>query len=390
MRYWTVGSIGAALIAAIAAAWGCGSGGGGSGGAATGGTGAATGGTGAGGEGSASHGAACTVEARGLEVSRGGGTTPAITWTGAGFAVAWQERGADGGDIHLAALDADGNRVREEVIDGGPNVSSHPSVHRDGEGLLVLWQDRDGAGSLVRGRRATLAGVPEGSAFDVGQSSAAEAWPLGAATQDGVVVAWMDTRGSQLKLLGIGALSSAMPVDQARFPAVAAGGARTALAWAQGDAIGFARLDPESPAIDPVLYQGVAAQLTRVALGGDDAFVVWEDTRTGTEQIRAIRVSAQGEMSREALVSDGGGSANWPAPAWTGSGLAVAYYQFRERYPSVIVTILSPDLTPTGVDLVVSEEAHARFPAMAWTGRELGVAYAEKDQGVRLSRVSCR
>ncbi|WP_437971826.1 hypothetical protein WMF04_22130 [Sorangium sp. So ce260] len=388
MKHWVLGSISAAIIAAT---WGCGSGGRG-GGADTGGGGAGTGGSGAatGGGETGSHAAACTIAARGLEVSSGRGTTPSIAWTGAGFAIAWQERGADEGDIHLAAVDAEGNRLREEVIDAGPGVSSHPSVHRDGGGLLVLWQDQDGTGSVVRGRRATLEGVPEGAAFELVQSGAAESWPIAAAGQEGIVLAWMDAGGSLLGSLDSGALGNATALDQAQFPAVASDGERTVLAWTQGDALGFARQGQGSAPLDRIAHQGVDAKLTRVALGGDDAFVVWEDTRTGTEQIRAIQISAQNEVSREALVSRAGGSANWPALAWTGRSLAVAYYQFRDGPPAVFVTLLNRDLSPAGAELEASGGAPARYPALAWTGQELAIAYAEQDQGIRLSRASCK
>ncbi|KYF64351.1 hypothetical protein [Sorangium cellulosum] len=387
MRHWILGAIGAALIAAT---WGCGSGNG-DGGAATGGGGAAAGGGGAtGGGGTGSQAAACTLAAQGLEVSSGDGATPSIAWAGAGFAVAWQQRGADEGDIHLAVLDAEGNRLREEVIEGGPGISSHPSVHRVGQGLLILWQDRDATGSVVRGRRATLAGVAEGAAFDLVKSGAAESWPIAAASRDRVLLAWMDAGGSQLGALDSGALASSTPLDQAQFPAVATDGERTALAWTQGDTLLFARVGQGSEPLDPIAHQGVAAKVTRVALGGDDAFLAWEDTRDGAEQIRALRISAQNEASREVVVSRGEGSANWPALAWTGRSLAVAYYQFRERAPAVFVTLLSPDLTPTGVELTVSGDAPARYPALAWTGQELGIAYAEKDRGIRLSRATCR
>ncbi|WP_437627578.1 hypothetical protein [Sorangium sp. So ce1151] len=386
MKHSIPGAIGAAIIAAT---WGCGSGGG-SGGATTGG--GSTGGSGAttGGGESGSQAAACTLAAQGLEVSSSDGATPSIAWTGAGFAVAWQERGADEGDIHLAVLDADGNKLRDEVIEGGPGVSSHPSVHRDGEGLLVLWQDQDGAGSVVRGRRATLAGVAEGDAFDLVKSGAAESWPIAAASRDGVLLAWMDAGGSLLGSLDRGALGSPTPLDAAQFPSVATDGDATALAWAQGDTVRFARTSRGGAPLEPIAHQGVAAKLTRVALGGGDAFVAWEDTRGGAERILALRISAQNEVSREAEVSRGEGSANWPALAWTGSSLAVAYYQFRERYPAVFVTLLRRDLTPTGVEIEVSGDAPARYPSLAWTGQELGIAYAEKDRGIRLSRVSCR
>ncbi|WP_437282760.1 hypothetical protein WME90_19940 [Sorangium sp. So ce375] len=322
-------------------------------------------------------------------MSSGRGTTPSIAWTGSGFAIAWQERNADEGDIHLAAVDADGNMLREEVLEDGPGVSSHPSVQRDGQRLLVVWQDLDGAGSVVRGRYATLEGAAEGAAFDLVMSGTAESWPIAAASEDGTLITWMDTGGSLLGHLDSGALSSSTPLEQAQFPAVATDGEKAALIWTEGDTLSFARPGHESAPLDPIAHQGVTAKMSRVALGGGDAFLVWEDIRSGAEQIRALRISAQDEVSPETVVSRGEGSANWPALAWTGHGLAVAYYQFRDGPPGVFVTLLSRDLEPMGAELEVSGGATGRYPAVAWTGQELGIAYAEQDEGIRLSRVSC-
>jgi hypothetical protein len=395
MRHWVLGSICAGLVAA---AWGCSSGAGSSGGA-TGDGGAATadGGDGAGPDtagaaGGADGGApsACSLVANGLQVSKGRGTTPSVVWTGQGYVVVWRDLDADEGDIHLAALDANGDKQREAVIEDGPGTSSHPSVHRDGDGLLVLWQDSYGAGSIVRGRRTTLSGIPRDNAFTVAPSTAPESWPSGAAGPSGSIAAWTDSTRAMLGFIGGSALSTAIPIDRAQFPAVATEGGETALVWARDSAIGFARPRQGSTSLDATSHEGVNAKLLRVALAGHDAFVAWEDLRDGSEQVRMARVSEQGEFSREAVVSQGEGSANWPALAWTGRRMAVAYYQFRDGPPSVFVALMSRELEPAGPNIEVSGRAPARFPAVAWTGEELGVAYAENDRGIRLSRAACR
>jgi hypothetical protein len=390
MYRWVLGSICAGLSAF---AWGCSAGATGS---STGGSGGAGGApetgsdAGPGGGGGESPDAPCTIAAQGLPVSKGRGTTPSIVWTGAGYAVAWQDLSADEGDVHLATFDAEGNKTREEIIEGGSSISSHPSVHRAGEGLLVLWQDRYGAGSIVRGRRATLSGQPQGVAFSVAPSAATESWPIGAPGEGASLVTWMDADRSLLGFLADGALTSTIPLDEATFPSVAAEGGQAALAWVTDSAIAFARPRSGSASLDPIFHAVAVAKLPRVALGGDDAFIAWEDTRSGLEQIRMIGVSEQGGLSEEALVSRSQGSANWPSLAWTGRGLAVAYYQFRDGPPAIFVSLMGRDLEPLGADLKVSGNAPARFPAVAWTGRELGIAYAENDRGVRLSRAICR
>jgi len=379
-------------LAALASA--CGGAGTGDDAGAGGGTGTGTGtdtGAGAGSTGTGATGSACALVTKGAPVSEGLGAAPSLLWTGDQYAVAWTDTSKDDGDIHLAMIGPDGAKKSEVEIDSGAAVSSHVSVVRAGDGLVVLWQDAAGAGSVVRGRRVNMDGQVQGNAFQLAQSGVAEAWPVGASAEAGIAVAWMDTGRAHVGFLGAdSALSGTVPVDGGMFPWVTADGAELGMAWSTGAQISFARPTVNGP-MNPVHHPGVNALLTRVAMGGSSAFLTWEDIRDGegSEQIFLVRVEEGGAVSNEVVVPADGGSANWPAMVWTGSHVAVAYYQWRDGPPAVFLELFKPDLTSLKVDLEVSGEAGARFPALAWTGEEIGVAYAEKDGGIFLSTVSC-
>lgn len=377
-------------VGVAALAWGCA-------GTGTGddpGAGADTSGDGSGsgtGTGTGATGGDCSLVAQGLPVSEGLGAAPSLLWTGERYAVAWTDLTADDGDIRFAMVGADGAKQGEVEIAGGPAISSHASVLRSGSGFLVLWQETAGAGSVVRGRRVDQNGQVQGDAFQIAQSGVAESWPVGAAVEGDVAVTWMEAGRAQLGFLGQdNALSGTVPVDGGMFPWVTADAAQFGMAWSGGGKIGFAR-PSVGGSMAPVLYDGVDALITRAALGAEGAFVTWEDVREGegSEQIFLVRVDEGGAISEEVEVPADGGSANWPAVAWTGSHVAVAYYQWRDGPPAVFLELFKPDLTRMKVDLQVSGEAGARFPSLAWTGEEIGVAYAEKDGGIFLSRVSC-
>jgi hypothetical protein len=127
--------------------------------------------------------------------------------------------------------------------------------------------------------------------------------------------------------------------------------------------------------------------MTRVAIGGTDAFVAWEDVQ-GTEQVLVARVAQDGSFSSHTPVGAEEHGASWPALAWTGAHLAAATYQFRDGTPAVFVALMTRMLSRVD-ELEVSGGAAARYPDIAWTGEALGVAYAENGGGVRMTRIQC-
>lgn len=364
---------------------------GGSAGSVSGAGGGTGGGTGGGAGGGAS--AACSVVARGLPVGPATASQPALLWTGSGYAIAWTEANGGDKDIRFALLDAEGTMELGMVLVDGAEVSSHPSLALVGGRVLVLWQDAILNGSVVRGRLVGLNGQLQGGMITIATSGVEESWPIHVGTGAGAAAAWMDQGGARLgRLSQSGSLSSQVTVNGARYPAIAVDGADLGLAWSLDDRVAFGRPDAGG-AMTPAFHDGVVAGLTRVAVGGGAAFVVWEDARAGVgnEDIYAVRIGADGSVSSETRVPAALGSANWPAAAWIGEQLAVAYYQFRDGPARVYLELLSSDLTPARVDIEVSNGAAARFPSVAWNpdAREIAVAYTENNGGAYLTRVAC-
>ncbi|AKT40396.1 hypothetical protein [Chondromyces crocatus] len=386
----------------VALACGCSSSGDGDG---TGGAGGTSGGTGANGGGTGTTGTmgtgangggtsdVCAIAKHGAPISTAKGTAPSIVAMADGYAVAWADTSSADGDILLALVGADGSVHKRVPIATGPEVSSHVSIAHVGEDLLVVWQDDEGTGSVVRAQRLEPDGSLSGGVVDLAQSAVQESWPVAGGTSNGAAVVWMDQGGGRLGLTNAaGAVSSTVPVNGARFPGLSTEGEQIGIAWSETTTLGFGRPDG-SGVMTPLHHDGVAAMITRVALGDGAGYVFWEDGRAGegSEQIYALRVAPDGAVGSEMIVPSAGGSANWPAPVWTGTHVAVAYYQFREGPPSVFLELLTPDMKPAGVDMEVSGDAAARFPALAWhpVHKELAVTYAERDGNIYLTTVSC-
>ncbi|EYF00585.1 hypothetical protein [Chondromyces apiculatus] len=335
----------------------------------------------------------CNVAARNLPISDAPGSQPSLVWAGDRYALAWTDRANAEGNIHLALVGSDGAVQKHIEITTGPEDSSHPTVTAAGDGLLVLWQDTEGTGSIVRAQRVGMDGTLMGNVLNLGQSTAAESWPVSATTGSGAAIAWMDQTSSRLTFTdATGSVSSAVTLPGARFPGLTTDGAQIGIGWSEGSKVGFGRPDTNG-VMTPVHHDGVTAAATRVALGDDASYLIWEDSRggSGSEQIYAARIASDGALGEEVIVPSIGGSANWPSAVWTGSHLAVTYYQFRDGPSSVFLELFADDLTPSRIDLVVSGDAAARFPSLAWnsTTQELAVAYAEREGNIYLSTITC-
>ncbi len=97
-------------------------------------------------------GSSCATTHRDITVSSGNASEPAIAWNGSVFGIAFQDLTSDSGNIAFALVDADGNVKSTNAITTDANTSTLPSVVVTSSGFLVLWQDSDGSGSIVKGR----------------------------------------------------------------------------------------------------------------------------------------------------------------------------------------------------------------------------------------------
>lgn len=377
----------------FALALGCsgaeGDGDGAGGGADTGPTGGPVAGVGSSGTGSGQS-MACAVAAEGLAVSNGLGTTPSLLWDGKDYVIAYTSRGKDEGDIIVARLDKTGARISESVIEDGPAVSTLPVLVKNGAGFFTVWQNQAGTGSVVRGRYLDASGKPSGPAFDIAQSTAAEARPTAAMTPAGIAVAWADGQKTALGLVEGQTTTSTSEVAAGLFPSLAAEGDRAGIAFSQGSLLQFAKIESgKSSAPTPVREGGGEVLISKLRYGAGGFTVAWEDLRSGEEDIFVSRIDDAGNVFPETRVPSEPGSANWPDIAFTDNHIAVAYYQFRDGPPGIYLAMLTPSLERVSVDLLVSGDRPSRFPSIGWTGQELGIAYAEKDGGVYFARVAC-
>ncbi|MFH1022407.1 MAG: fibronectin type III domain-containing protein [Planctomycetota bacterium] len=252
---------------------------------------------------------------------------PVLVSDGAGGAVvAWTDlRGADR-DIYAQRLDADGNPLWAAdgvAVCAAAGDQDLPAMVPDGAGrAIVAWQDyRNGGDNDVYAQRMNPVGAADWAANGIALSAAAGDQQSPILVSDGAggaIAAWQDyrsganndiyaqrvnTSGDVLWTAGGVAVSAA--AGEQRNPAGISDGAGGAIiawrdarsgaddiyarkigadgaaAWtADGNAVGSAAGNQQAPALVPD--------------GAEGAIAVWEDLRSGTEDIYAARIHASG------------------------------------------------------------------------------------------------
>jgi hypothetical protein len=323
------------------------------------------------------------------------GTTPSVVWGGAAFGIAWQATAPSAPGVRFTLVDRSGAPQGEHVV-ATAATARLPRAFATGGGWVVVWQEGPPGAIVIRSQRLDANGAPSGGACEVARTNAQDARPVGAASGGAAAATWMTASGSLVGPIGAAcAVDSKLVLDGATFPSVNGCGDHLGMTWVHGTNVLFAPLTGAGSSIlgaQASLRSATGeAHLPRAACSRTDAFITWEDVRAGAgnEQVYVARASSDGAAQPEVAVPSEVGSANWPDVAFTGTHVAVAYYQFRGGPPAVFLTTLSPTLERTGDDVRLSGSGGAKFPSMAWSGQALAIAWADVDGPVRVAIADC-
>jgi len=244
---------------------------------------------------------------------------PAIGFDGANFLVAWND------NFSRDSNAVSGTRISSQgmMLDSAPFVISYtaygvaPSALAfDGANFLVTWGDcpSDGDGTIY-GLRVT----PQGTVLDtagivVSRAARGRYHPAIACGGVGFLVAWWDERAG-VDIYGARATPQGTVLDTAGIlmSQAASGQSSCALAfdgtnflvvwidWRSGGAdIYGARVTPEGIVLDPtgfiISWAAKGPCYPAIAYGGTDYLVVWEDHRSGNNDICGARVSPAGAV----------------------------------------------------------------------------------------------
>ncbi|MHB8874871.1 MAG: hypothetical protein ACYC8T_14375, partial [Myxococcaceae bacterium] len=288
--------------------------------------------------------------------------SPDVAWDGTNYLVVWRDyRSGIGPDIYGARVNASG-AVQDAsgiAISTAANDQLNPAVAWNGANYLVVWDDyRSGTNFDIYGTRVSAAGAvqdPSGIAISTaanGQNNPAVAWG-----GTSYFVAWQDLRGASLDIYGTrvsaaGAVQDASGIatstaaGQQRAPAVAWDGTNYLIVWddtrggVSTDIYG-ARVSAAGAVQDAsgiaISTAADAQRVAAVAWDGTNHLVVWEDFRSGNEDIYGARVSSAGAVldGSGIAISAEAGPQQAPVIASRGDHQALVAYKGVDESPGV-------------------------------------------------------
>jgi hypothetical protein len=340
---------------------------------------------------------------------RGAQAAPAAASVPGLSLVAWHDTRNVNVDIYAARVRPDGSVPDPAgiILSGAANEQRVPAVAGDGSRFLVVWQDAriDDYDHGIYGARVTADGTVLDSASIA--VSATELWEDEPAVGwDGAnyYVAWwgVDSTLQTMYLYGAQVLPDGGVTNRslicghetnALSPAVA-GGPRTLVVWVDGrggsDIYG-ARVTRQGVVMDPDGFAITASlgyeDLPAAALGPDSFLVVYCDSRTGSWDIRATRVTLSGTVLDPVgiIISSAPESQFAPDVAFDGANWLVVWQDRRDSTDRVY----GARVTPAGsvLDTAGIAIAAGSSPSVAFDGTEFIVAWQDSGD-IRAARVA--
>jgi len=305
------------------------------------------------------------LDGGGIAIARGGRSqlAPAVAFDGSDYLVAWSElRANEGGnyDIYGARVSPAGTVLDPAGIgiSTASGTQAAPAVTSGGGNSLVVWEDGRNKGQIFAARVTAGGTVLDPNGIELSPANGFALSPAAAFDGGNYLVAWSDTRTfTTFDIYGARVTQSGTVLDPDGFPistedstqerpAIAFDGANYLVAWddlrsgPHSDIYG-ARVSPAGTVLDPT---GIAVSTAAndqaspvVAFDGATYLVAWQDSRAGSSDIYAARVTRAG------VVRDGNGivitatAADERSPTAvrgpSGGRIAVAYQRYAAESP---------------------------------------------------------
>ena len=342
---------------------------------------------------------------------------PAIDFDGTNYLVVWyDERSVSEYDIYGTLIDTGGNVLDTAgiAISTATNDQYMPSVSFDGTNYLVAWYDnRDGTANYdVYGARVNTSGVvQEPSGIPIANMDVQQLTPSVTSYSGQWLAAWRDNRngsyndiyGSRVSSSGTatdpsGILISASAQTQGK-PAIASDGTNYLVVWQEDrgggppfDIYGM-RIDSTGNELDGdaiAISTNVGSQeYPAVAFGNDSIYlVVWQDNRSGTDDIYGCRVTTSGNVldGPGIAISTATGRQRYPAVAFGDTNFLVVWGDERSGISTddIYGTVVEPDdgnvVSPSG-NVIANDANWQDNPSVAFDGTNYLVVWDDYGSG---------
>jgi len=333
----------------------------------------------------------------------------AVASDGTDYLVAWTDLRADSGDIYVCRVTSGGSVLDPEGIpvSTASRYQGEPAIAFDGTNYLVVWTDERNNGSDIYGARVAQDGtVLDTAGIALVSDSAGQTAPAVAYDGANVLLIWGDTRNDQGDIYGARVSSDGTLLDSAGFvvsaapslqhsPEIALGVDEALVVWADlrngpdTDIYG-SRITRDGEVLDSA---GVAIATSswyeydaRVAFDGTQYLVVWTDA-VAHGNVFGGRVATDGTVldTPGFFISQGGEYAGSPAVTFDGEHSVVAWSDVRDGTVGQSVSASRVDgdgmvLDPMGIT-VSNAACSQKLPGAAFGGSEFLVAWGEARVG---------
>jgi hypothetical protein len=333
----------------------------------------------------------------------------AVASDGTDYLVAWTDLRTDSGDIYVCRVTSDGSALDPEGIpvSTASRYQGEPAVAFDGTNYLVVWTDERNDNSDIYGARVTQDGtVLDTAGIALVSDSAGQTAPAVAYDGTNVLLVWGDTRNDQGDIYGARVSSDGTLLDSAGFviaaapslqhsPEIALGVDEALVIWVDlrggpdTDVYG-SRITRDGEVLDSAGFAIATSTWyeydAKVAFDGTQYLVVWTDA-VAHGNVFGGRVTTDGTVldSPGFFISQGGEYAGSPAVTFDGEHSVVAWSDVRDGTVGQSVSASRVDgdgmvLDPMGI--TVSNAACAqKLPGAAFGGSEFLVAWGETRVG---------
>jgi hypothetical protein len=270
---------------------------------------------------------------------------PSLAWTGTEYGIAWHDDRDGDHEIFFKRIDAAGVPVpaSEVWVTSDAFDSQYPSLVWTGYGYGIAWQDLSVGSWEIFFTRLSTAGIPDNPGTRVSFSDPANAAnPELVWNGDGYGVAWRDKRHGNYEIYFA-------PIDADGVPGT------------------NNRITNDS---------GYSSELSLVWTG-DGYGVAWNDTRHGDWEVFFARIDAAGvKIGSDVLITNDDAFDSWyPTVAWSGSEYGLVWQDNRSGENEVYFARLDATGARIGPETRITDVGDSRDPQIVWDGYQFGVAW---------------
>ncbi len=318
---------------------------------------------------------------------------PAVAFDGTNYLLVWEDERYGTTDIYGARFAPDGTVLDPAgfPISRADDQQRSPSVIFGNSAYLVVWDDDRYGSHDIYGARVTTDGtVLDTTGIVISTAAGYQLSPYCAYDGTNFLVVW-EYQGASYDLYGARVSGAGTVLDPSGiaiangpaheyFPEVAFDGTNYLVAWKRyynnNHYIYGTRITPGGTVLDPsgflVSYSGATQGDPSLAYNGTDYLVAWEDSRNGSMDIYAARVTSSGTVLDPGgiAVSTDGSAQYPPAVTFNGDDYVIVWSDYRNTNTDIYgarVSVTGTVLDPAGIP-VISAPNPQTAPACASDG----------------------